>query len=197
MKKFFDRSVAAAGLVATSPILVGAAVAIRATSGSPVLFRQVRPGFREQPFELLKFRTMRPGPGGDAARMTAVGRFLRSTSVDELPQLINVLRGELSLVGPRPLLMEYLMRYTPDERRRHEVMPGITGLPAVSGRNTLSWEARFRLDNEYVDNWSLLLDAKILLKTVHKVIAREGTSGDTITTRLRPTDDERRNAPGR
>lgn len=186
VKKSFDRVVAATGLVVCAPILAGAAVAVRVSMGSPVLFRQTRPGHRAQPFEFLKFRTMRSGPGSDAERMTRVGRFLRSTSLDELPQLINVLRGELSLVGPRPLLMSYLDRYTPEEMRRHDVMPGITGLPAISGRNHLSWDDRFRLDLEYVDQWSLLLDAKILARTFVKVVLREGSSGEVVTPELRP-----------
>lgn len=192
VKKAVDRTVAAIALVATSPILAGAAVAVRASMGSPVFFKQTRPGRYGEPLGFLKLRTMREasGPDGrplpDAERMTAVGRFLRNTSIDELPQLVNVLRGELSLVGPRPLLMSYLPRYTPDEMRRHDVMPGITGLAAVSGRNHLSWEDRFRLDLEYVDNWSLALDAKILALTAWKVLTREGASGDVVTTELRP-----------
>lgn len=195
VKKSIDRAVAAAALVVTAPIMAGAAVAVRASMGSPVLFRQTRPGRYGEPLGFLKFRTMREanGPDGrplpDAERMTGVGRFLRNTSIDELPQLVNVLRGELSLVGPRPLLMSYLSRYTPDEMRRHDVMPGITGLAAISGRNHLSWEDRFRFDLEYVDNWSLALDAKILLLTAFKVLTREGASGDVVTTELRPASE--------
>jgi lipopolysaccharide/colanic/teichoic acid biosynthesis glycosyltransferase len=122
----------------------------------------------------------------DSERMTRFGRFLRSTSLDELPQLINVVRGELCFIGPRPLLTEYLERYTPEEMRRHDVMPGMAGLPAIHGRNILSWEDRFRLDIEYVDNWSLLFDAEILLKTIYKAVIREGASGELLTPEFRP-----------
>lgn len=187
VKKTFDRVVAGVGLVAVSPVLVGAAVAVRATIGAPILFRQTRPGYKAQPFEFLKFRTMTTGAGTDAERTTRVGRFLRATSIDELPQLVNVLRGELSLIGPRPLLMEYLDRYTRQEMRRHDVLPGITGLAAISGRNNLAWDERLRLDVEYVDRWSLWLDAEILLKTAYKVAIREGASGDVVTPEFRPT----------
>ena len=182
VKKTVDRSAALASLVVFSPVMAAAAVAIRATMGSPVLFRQPRPGLHERVFQAIKFRTMnaavddsgRPLPDGE--RLTPLGRWLRNTSIDELPQLWNVLRGDLSLVGPRPLLVDYLERYTQEEHRRHDVLPGITGLTAVRGRNALSWEDRFRFDLEYVDSWSLGLDAKILALTVWKVIRREGIS---------------------
>lgn len=192
VKKGIDRAIAAAGLVALSPVIAATAVGVRATMGSPVLFRQVRPGYKTKPFELLKFRTMRDAhdrngkPLPDSERMTGFGRFLRSTSLDELPQLVNVLRGELAFIGPRPLLTEYLERYTPEEMRRHDVMPGMAGLPAIYGRNNLSWEERFRLDIEYVDNWSLLFDAKIFVKTVYKaIVLREGASGELLTPEFR------------
>jgi lipopolysaccharide/colanic/teichoic acid biosynthesis glycosyltransferase len=199
VKKTFDRSVAAVGLVTLAPLLGVAAVAVRVSMGAPVLFRQTRPGHKTKRFELVKFRTMKEayGPDGralpDAERMTRVGTLLRQTSIDELPQLLCVLRGDLSLVGPRPLLVEYLDRYTASEMRRHDVMPGITGLPAVSGRNALSWDDRFRLDGEYVDNWSLMLDAKILLKTAWKVLGRKGVSmeGHATSPELRPQNGAR------
>lgn len=184
VKVAFDRVAAAVGLVLLSPVLAAAAVAVRATLGSPVLFAQYRPGRGGRPFRALKLRTMRDatGPDGaplpDAERLTRLGRFLRSTSVDELPQLWNVLRGELSLVGPRPLLMRYLPRYSAEQARRHEVLPGITGWAQVNGRNAISWEERFRLDVWYVDHWTLALDLRILLITVARVFRREGISRD-------------------
>jgi len=152
------------------------ALLVRATLGSPVLFRQSRPGKHGKTFTILKFRTMRIGGIGDddAGRLTRIGRRLRSLSLDELPELWNVFRGDMSLVGPRPLLMQYLDRYTPEQARRHEVKPGITGLAQVSGRNGLSWEEKFRLDVWYVDHCSFALDMKILAKTVWKLIVREG-----------------------
>lgn len=182
VKRSLDVVVAATALVALSPVLAGVALLVRTRLGSPVFFRQVRPGMRGKPFELVKFRTMldavdREGnPLDDALRLTPFGRFLRSSSLDELPELWNVLRGDMSLVGPRPLLMEYLPLYTPEQARRHEVRPGITGLAQVSGRNALSWEDRFALDVRYVDNHSLALDLKILFLTVKKVLVREGIS---------------------
>jgi len=167
-------------LLLLGPVLLAVAVVIRRSMGAPVLFRQVRPGFREKPICVLKFRTMREAENGegrplpDAERLTPVGRFLRQTSLDELPQLWNVLRGDMSLVGPRPLFMHYLERYTPEQRRRHEVMPGMTGWAQVNGRNAISWEDRFALDVWYVDNWSLGLDLRILLMTIARVLRREG-----------------------
>ena len=162
--------------------MAAAALAIRWSMGSPVLFRQERPGLGGRAFWLLKFRTMRDAFDAegrllpDSERLTSVGRLLRATSVDELPQLINVLRGEMSLVGPRPLLMQYLARYSPRQARRHEVKPGITGLAQVRGRNALSWEEKFELDVTYVETWSLLTDLKILLQTAASVVRREGIS---------------------
>lgn len=155
---------------------------VRCKLGSPVLFRQVRPGLHGRPFMMVKFRTMTDERGADgellpdAQRLTSFGRFLRATSLDELPELWNVLRGEMSLVGPRPLLMEYLPLYSPEQARRHEVCPGITGWAQVNGRNALSWEERFKLDVWYVDHRSLWLDLRILWLTVRKVIVREGIS---------------------
>ena len=157
---------------------------VRRKLGSPVFFRQTRPGLRGRPFQMVKFRTMTDarGPDGkllpDAVRLTAFGRFLRATSLDELPELWNVLKGDMSLVGPRPLLMEYLPLYSPEQARRHDVHPGITGWAQVNGRNALSWEEKFKLDVWYVDHRSLSLDIKILWLTVRKVLVREGISAD-------------------
>lgn len=156
--------------------------------GRPVFFRQTRPGLAGKPFELLKFRTMTDSRNernellSDAERLSPFGRFLRSTSLDELPELINVLKGEMSLVGPRPLLMEYLPLYTPEQARRHEVQPGITGWAQINGRNAIGWEEKFVLDVWYVDNQNLLLDIKILLLTVFKVFKREGISQEGAAT---------------
>ena len=179
-KRGLDVVGAVAGLVILSPVLAWTSVAELATQGKPILFRQVRPGLRGRPFTVFKFRTMRPPQPGeiwyatDADRVTRLGRFLRSSSIDELPELWNVLRGEMSLVGPRPLLVEYLPRYTPRERRRHEVRPGITGWAAVNGRHALRFEERLELDVWYVDNWSLWLDIRILAMTVGQVLGRSG-----------------------
>ena len=176
VKEAMDRAGAALGLLACLPLLAALALLVRATLGRPVLFRQRRPGLHGRPFALVKFRTMREGAGPDAERLTALGRFLRSTSLDELPELWNVLRGDMSLVGPRPLLMHYLERYTPEQRRRQEVKPGITGWAQVNGRNALTWEERFALDVWYVDHWSLSLDLRILARTVRATLARRGIS---------------------
>jgi lipopolysaccharide/colanic/teichoic acid biosynthesis glycosyltransferase len=184
IKTAVDRTAALAGLVVAAPVLAGAAVAVRATMGSPVLFRQKRPGRGERIFEIVKFRTMREAtdaqgrPLSDEERLTPVGRWMRATSVDELPQLWNVLRGDLSLVGPRPLLVRYLPRYSPEQRRRHDVMPGITGWAQIHGRNAISWEEKFALDLWYVEHWSLGLDARILLETVGRVLKRDGVSSE-------------------
>jgi sugar transferase EpsL len=177
-KRALDVSVAFTGLALLSPILGFVAIVSVLTQGRPILFRQARPGLRGRPFTMLKYRTMRPPRPGevwyetDAERVTRLGRFLRSTSVDELPELWNVLRGEMSLVGPRPLLVEYLPYYTPRETRRHEMRPGVTGWAVVNGRHALRFEDRLELDVWYVDNWSLLLDVTILAKTVKQVLGR-------------------------
>jgi len=193
MKRLFDLVVAVAALaVLALPLLVLYAM-VRRKLGSPVLFRQVRPGLHGQPFMMVKFRTMTDerGPDGellpDAQRLTAFGRFLRASSLDELPELWNVLRGEMSLVGPRPLLMEYLPLYSPEQARRHGVRPGITGWAQVNGRNAVSWEERFRLDVWYVDHRSLWLDLRILWLTVRKVLVREGISAQGEATMPRFT----------
>lgn len=182
MKRLFDVFAAAAGLFLLAPLLLLLAWQIRRKLGSPVLFRQTRPGLQGKPFQMVKFRTMRDasGPDGlplpDAERMTPFGSFLRSASLDELPELWNVLKGDMSLVGPRPLLMEYLPLYSPEQARRHEVRPGVTGWAQINGRNALSWEEKFRLDVWYVDNLSFWLDLKILALTVKKVFVRDGIS---------------------
>lgn len=181
-KRMLDVAGAAVGLVLTSPLLVATAVAVRRQLGPPVLFRQPRPGLGGRPFTTLKFRTMRAAwPGEDVLvsdldRLTSFGRILRSTSIDELPEFWNVLVGDMSLVGPRPLLMEYLPRYTPEQARRHEVRPGITGWAQVNGRNDLSWDEKFALDVWYVDHVSLALDLRIVLRTLLAVMTRQGIS---------------------
>ncbi|MEM1349016.1 MAG: sugar transferase [Myxococcota bacterium] len=179
-KRALDMLGASAGLVATAPLTIPAAIAIRATMGAPVLFSQQRPGLGGRPFTMHKFRTMRatrPGEdmlASDGARITRVGHFLRATSIDELPTLWNVLKGDMSLVGPRPLLMRYVERYTSEQARRHEVKPGVTGWAQVHGRNALSWEDKFTLDVWYVDHASMLLDVYILGRTVLRVLQRDG-----------------------
>jgi len=182
VKNAFDRLAAFCGLIVLSPVFIVVCLLVWLSMGRPVIFRQKRPGRNGKPFEVLKFRTMseRRDRNGtllpDADRLTRVGRLLRATSLDELPQLWNVLRGEIGLVGPRPLLMEYLPRYSPEQARRHEVQPGITGWAQINGRNALTWEEKFALDNWYVDHWSLTLDARILLTTILRVVRRDGVS---------------------
>ena len=181
-KRLLDVVGAVAGLFVTAPLQAAAAVAIRREVGSPVLFRQQRPGLGGKPFTLLKLRTMRDAVDAsgrvlpDSSRLTPLGRRLRAWSIDELPELWNVLRGDMSLVGPRPLLMEYLPRYTPEQARRHSVRPGLTGWAQVSGRNALSWEEKFALDVWYVDHVSLGLDLRILWRTAWAVVSRTGIS---------------------
>jgi len=175
-KRAFDFIVALLMLVTLAPVVLLAGIAILAGSGSPVFFRQLRPGRDGKPFKLIKFRTMIVGSLPDKDRITPFGRFLRASSLDELPELINVARGEMSLVGPRPLLMEYLPLYRPEQARRHEVRPGITGWAQVNGRNRLSWEEKFELDVWYVDNRSFWLDLRIILLTIMKVLKRDGIS---------------------
>ncbi|WP_343549261.1 sugar transferase [Ralstonia sp.] len=182
MKRCFDVCVAAVALILLAIPLLLLALLVRVKLGKPVLFSQVRPGMRGKPFRMIKFRTMTDarGPDGallpDAQRLTSFGRFLRSTSLDELPELWNVLKGDMSLVGPRPLLMEYLPLYTPEQARRHEVRPGVTGWAQVNGRNALSWEEKFAHDVWYVDHASVLLDIRIIWMTVRKVVVRDGIS---------------------
>lgn len=182
MKRLFDLVVATLALLLLGLPLILLIWQVRRKLGSPVFFRQTRPGLHGRPFEMVKFRTMTDarGPDGqllpDAERLTAFGRFLRSTSLDELPELWNVIKGDMSLVGPRPLLVEYLPLYSPEQARRHEVRPGITGWAQVNGRNALSWDDKFKLDVWYVDHRSIWLDIKILWLTVKKVLVREGIS---------------------
>jgi len=184
IKRIIDIVGSSAGMVFLSPVFVVIAVLIRLKMGSPVLFCQTRPGLNGKPFTLYKFRTMKDeyDVNGnllpDEKRLTPIGQFLRSTSLDELPELWNVLKGEMSLVGPRPLLMEYLELYTPEQARRHEVKPGITGWAQINGRNALNWEDKFKLDVWYVDHWGIGLDFKILWLTLVKVVKREGISAD-------------------
>ncbi|MGC3999856.1 MAG: sugar transferase [Anaeromyxobacter sp.] len=181
-KVALDRTAALLALLLTAPLLLVTCAAVRVTLGRPVLFAQQRPGRGSVPFRCLKLRTMREAvdrhgtPLPDGARLTRLGRFLRATSIDELPQLINVLRGELSLVGPRPLLMQYLTRYSSEQARRHDVLPGITGWAQVNGRNAISWKEKFALDVWYVDHWTLGLDLKILWLTVVHLLRRDGIS---------------------
>lgn len=180
-KRIFDLALAVPALVFSLPIQVAVSVAVAAKLGRPVFFRQVRPGLHAEPFELIKFRTMRsvdPAHGlvDDASRMTDLGRALRSASLDELPSLWNVVRGDMSLVGPRPLLTEYLPRYSAEQSKRHDVRPGLTGLAQVSGRNALSWGEKFALDQEYVKSRSFRLDLHILARTVQSVLQRDGIS---------------------
>ncbi|SNR77111.1 sugar transferase [Blastococcus mobilis] len=186
-KRALDVLVAGVGLLVSAPVMAVLAVAVRRDVGSPVLFRQLRPGRHGEPFELVKFRTMRTlgssdSVANDAERLTPFGRWLRSTSLDELPTLWNVLRGDMSLVGPRPLLMEYLDRYTPVQARRHDVRPGVTGLAQVRGRNLLSWEEKFAADVEYVDRMGPVLDARILAATLATVLRRQGISAPDAAT---------------
>lgn len=184
MKRLFDLTVTVIGLSLVWPLVLLLALLVRRKLGSPVFFRQQRPGLQGRPFMMYKFRTMtdaRDANGEllpDAVRLTSFGRFLRSSSLDELPELINVLKGEMSLVGPRPLLMEYLPLYSPEQARRHEVKPGITGWAQVNGRNSIGWEEKFKLDVWYVDNQTLWIDLKILWMTFSKVFRREGISQD-------------------
>jgi sugar transferase EpsL len=181
-KRLFDLLLTIPGLLLVSPVLALTALLVRVYHGSPVLFRQLRPGYRARPFYLYKFRTMRDLRDDqgelllDEQRLTRLGQLLRATSLDELPELFHVLRGEMSLVGPRPLLMQYLERYSAEQARRHDVLPGITGWAQINGRNALTWQDKFRLDIWYVDHWSLGLDVRILLQTFWKTINQEGIS---------------------
>ena len=196
LKRVFDVLVSAVALLLLCPVIVIVAWQIRRKMGSPVLFRQVRPGLHGRPFGMIKFRTMKDAldasgnPLADAERLTPFGQFLRSSSLDELPELWNVLRGDMSLVGPRPLLMEYLPLYSAEQARRHEVRPGVTGWAQVNGRNTLSWEDKFKLDVWYVDNRSFWLDIKVLFLTVKKVLIRDGISADGEATMAKFTGSE-------
>ena len=182
MKRFIDTLIVVAFAPLWAPLAALVALAVRIADGSPVVFRQERAGLGGRPFSMMKFRTMRTGGGSDAERMTRLGRLLRSTSLDELPQLLHVLSGKMALVGPRPLPTAYLPRYSPEQARRHEVRPGITGWAQVNGRNAISWDEKFRLDVWYVDNRSLLLDAKILFLTMWRTVRREGINSSATET---------------
>ena len=181
-KRLFDLIFALLALIILSPVILLTAILVRVFIGTPILFTQKRPGYRAVPFYIYKFRTMndRVGTQGeplpDAERLTRLGRILRALSLDELPELINILRGEMSFVGPRPLLMEYLPRYSPEQARRHDVVPGLTGWAQINGRNAILWEDKFKYDVWYVDHWSFWLDMKIILMTMWKVFKREGIS---------------------
>ena len=184
LKRAFDIAASTSALVILSPVLAITAYKVKKELGSPVLFRQTRPGLHGKPFEMIKFRTMKDATDKegnvlpDSQRLTDFGKKLRASSLDELPELWNVLKGDMSLVGPRPLLMEYLPLYNAEQAKRHNVRPGVTGYAQVNGRNSLSWEDKFKLDTWYVENQSLWLDMKILLKTVKKVIIKDGISAD-------------------
>lgn len=200
-KRLFDLLVTLPALLVLAPFLLLLALLVRLKLGAPILFRQQRPGLHGRAFTLYKLRTMtdaRDADGNllpDAKRLTSFGRFLRSSSLDELPEFFNVLKGDMSLVGPRPLLMQYLDRYTPEQARRHEVRPGITGWAQVNGRNALTWEEKFALDVWYVDNRSLWLDVKILAMTVWQVLKREGISHPGEATMAEFMGEERLNVP--
>jgi len=183
-KRFVDIIGSITGLVLTSPVFIFVSLINYCTMGRPIFFKQIRPGLHAKPFVLYKFRTMldlKDKDGNllpDEKRLSSLGKFLRKTSLDELPELWNVLKGDMSLVGPRPLLMEYLDRYTAEQARRHEMKPGITGWAQVNGRNAISWEEKFKLDVWYVDNWNILLDIKIIFLTILKVLKGEGISAE-------------------
>ena len=184
IKRGFDLFASLLGLILLSPVIAVIAWNIRKKLGSPVLFRQVRPGRHGKPFEMIKFRTMRDAhdangePLPDSQRMTVFGSFLRSSSLDELPELWNVVKGDMSLVGPRPLLMEYLPLYNAEQYRRHEVRPGVSGWAQVNGRNAIEWEEKFKLDTWYIDNQSFWLDIKVIFLTIKKVLVRDGISAE-------------------
>ena len=194
LKRAMDIVGASIALVLFSPLLIVVSLLVLATMGRPVLFRQKRPGLNEKPFEILKFRSMKNAtdaegkPLSDEARLSTVGALMRSLSLDVLPQIINILRGDMSIVGPRPLLYDFFPYYSPEEMRRHEVKPGITGLAQVNGRNNLNWDDRLKMDVEYVDHWNMWMDIKIIFKTVWTVLAREGVQTEGHATFLRLDD---------
>lgn len=184
LKRLLDIIIASIALILLSPLYVFVAYKVKKNLGSPVLFRQVRPGLHGKPFEMIKFRSMKDAvdaqgnPLPDSERLTPFGEMLRSTSLDEMPELWNVIKGDMSIVGPRPLLMEYLPLYSPEQAKRHHVRPGMTGHAQVNGRNAIGWEEKFKLDTWYVENQSTWLDFKIMFKTVHKVLAKEDISAE-------------------
>lgn len=199
LKRLLDIVIASSALVLLSPVYALVAYKVKKNLGSPVLFRQLRPGLHGKPFEMVKFRTMKDAldldgnPLPDSERLTAFGKMLRATSLDEMPELWNVIKGDMSIVGPRPLLMEYLPLYNEQQAKRHNVRPGITGYAQVNGRNAISWEKKFELDTWYVENQSLWLDFKIMLKTVKKVIAKDDISaeGEATTTKFTGTPEQK------
>ena len=201
LKRLLDIIIATIALILLSPLYVFVAYKVKKNLGSPVLFRQVRPGLHGKPFEMIKFRTMKDAvdaqgnPLPDSERLTPFGKMLRSTSLDEMPELWNVIKGDMSIVGPRPLLTEYLPLYNKEQAKRHNVRPGMTGHAQVNGRNAISWEEKFKLDTWYVENQSTLLDFKIMLKTVHKVIAKDDISaeGEATMTRFTGTSNKDEN----
>lgn len=203
LKRLLDIIIASIALILLSPLYAFVAYKVKKNLGSPVLFRQVRPGLHGKPFEMIKFRTMKDAvdaqnnPLPDSERLTPFGKMLRSTSLDEMPELWNVIKGDMSVVGPRPLLTEYLPLYTAEQAKRHHVRPGMTGHAQVNGRNAIGWEEKFKLDTWYVENQSTLLDFKIMFKTVHKVLAKDDISAEgeaTMTkfTGTKATVDERK-----
>ena len=199
LKRLLDIVIASSALVLLSPVYALVAYKVKKNLGSPVLFRQLRPGLYGKPFEMVKFRTMKDAldaqgnPLPDSERLTPFGKMLRATSLDEMPELWNVIKGDMSIVGPRPLLMEYLPLYNREQAKRHNVRPGITGYAQVNGRNAISWEKKFELDTWYVENQSLWLDFKIMLKTVKKVIAKDDISaeGEATTTKFTGTPEQK------
>ncbi len=199
IKRVMDVVAASLGLLILSPVIAIISVMVLITMGRPIFFRQIRPGLRGKPFEIIKFRSMRDDSDeigiqlSDGQRLTRFGNFLRNYSVDEIPQLINILKGDMSIVGPRPLLYDFFPYYTVQEMRRHEMKPGVTGPAQVNGRNNLNWDDRLKMDVDYVDNWSLWLDIKIIFKTAMVVIKRDGVKTDGYETFLR-LDDYRREA---
>ncbi|ENW28502.1 sugar transferase [Acinetobacter lwoffii] len=196
MKRILDIIIASIALILLSPLYAFVAYKVKKNLGSPVLFRQVRPGLHGKPFEMIKFRTMKDAvdeqgnPLPDSERLTPFGQMLRSTSLDEMPELWNVIKGDMSIVGPRPLLMEYLPLYSPEQAKRHDVRPGMTGHAQVNGRNAIGWEEKFKLDTWYVENQSIWLDFKIMFKTVHKVLAKDDISAEGEATMTRFTGSQ-------
>ena len=200
LKRLLDIIIASTALILLSPLYVFVAYKVKKNLGSPVLFRQVRPGLHGKPFEMIKFRTMKDAvyangqPLPDSERLTAFGKMLRSTSLDEMPELWNVIKGDMSIVGPRPLLTEYLPLYNEEQAKRHNVRPGMTGYAQVNGRNAIGWEEKFKLDTWYVEHQSTLLDFKIMFKTVHKVLAKDDISAEGEATMTRFTGTEKKDA---
>ena len=196
LKRLLDIIIATTALILLSPLYAFVAYKVKKNLGSPVLFRQVRPGLHGKPFEMIKFRTMKDAvdaqgnPLPDSERLTAFGKMLRSTSLDEMPELWNVIKGDMSIVGPRPLLTEYLPLYNEEQAKRHNLRPGMTGHAQVNGRNAISWEEKFKLDTWYVENQSTLLDFKIMFKTVHKVLAKDDISAEGEATMTRFTGSQ-------